>query len=237
MKASNVMTRAVVTVSPDASIEEAAKLMIQNRISGLPVIDNGTVCGILSEGDLLRRAETGTEKPRSSWLRLLLSPGRQARDYVRTHARRVDELMSRNVISVAPQTPLTDVVAMMESRRIKRLPVLEQGRLIGIISRANLLDALVRLLPSAPSSAVSDREIRDRVLREVERQPWAPRARIDAKVEDGVVELEGVITDGREGEALRVLAENIPGVKGVRDDLIWIEPVMGVIIAGHDEKP
>lgn len=230
MKASDVMTTSIVTVSPDASIEEAAKLMIQHRISGLPVIDNGTVCGIVSEGDLLRRSETGTEKPRSWWLRLLLSPGRQARDYVRTHARRVEEIMTRTVISVEPQTPVADVVALMESRRIKRVPVVEQDRLIGIISRANLLDALIRVLPPASSAPVSDRELRQRVLREIEKQSWAPKSYVDATVENGAVELAGIITDDRQRNGLRVVAENVPGVKAVHDDLVWVDPSTGMVV-------
>lgn len=237
MKASEIMTTGIVTVSPGASIEEAAKLMIKNRVSGLPVVDNGALCGIVSEGDLLRRSETGTEKPRSWWLRYLLSPGRQARDYVRTHARRVDEIMTRTVISVGPQTPVADVVALMESRRIKRVPVVEQGRLVGIISRANLVAALVKVLPPASGAAVSDREIRQQVLRAIEKQSWAPKSCIDAKVENGAVELTGIITDGREREALRVVAENVPGVKAVHDDLAWIDPVTDIIIEDKDQKP
>lgn len=229
MKAADVMTRRVITTTADASINDVARLMVLHRISGVPVGDGaGGVIGMITEGDLLRRAETGTETRHSGWLRLLLGPGRLAQEYAQSHARKVDEVMTHAIVSVTPETPLTEVVALMEARQVKRLSVLENGRLVGLVSRADLLKALTELLPKVPASAVSDAEIRTRILAEIEKQPWAPRAGTDVVVEDGTVELRGVVTDER--EALRILAENVPGVKRVRDRLVWVEPMLGTVI-------
>jgi CBS domain protein/BON domain-containing protein len=205
--------------------------MVLHRISGVPVGDGaGGVIGMITEGDLLRRAETGTDKRHSGWLRLLLGPGRLAQEYAQSHARKVEEIMTHAVISVSPETPLAEVVALMEARQVKRLAVLENGRLVGVVSRADLLKALTELLPKVPASAVSDAEIRTRILAEIEKQPWAPRAGTDVVVKDGTVELRGVVTDEREREALRILAENIAGVERVRDRLVWVEPMSGTVI-------
>jgi CBS domain-containing protein len=237
MKAADVMTREVVTTTPDSPIEEVARTMLRRHLSGVPVIDAaGTVIGIVTEGDLLRRTETGTQRTRSRWLELLIAPGRLAQDYVRSHARKVSDVMTDAVVSVAPETPLAEVVALMESRRVKRLPVVTGGRLVGIVSRADLLSALIEHLPKASAASVSDAMLRKRVLAEVDKQPWAPRASIDAMVEDGTVELRGAITDQREREALRVIAENVPGVKHVRDHLVWVEPISGMVIDAPRES-
>ena len=205
--------------------------MIHHRISGLPVIDvSGTVVGMITEGDLLRRTETGTDPHVSGWRSLLIGPERLAEQYVRTHARKVEEVMTRDVVSIAPATPLAEVVALMQARRVKRLPVLEHGRLSGIVSRADLLRALQQLLPKVATAAISDADIRRRILAEVDQQRWAPRASIDIKVENGRVELRGLILHEGEREALRVLAENTPGVKSVTDQLVWVEPYTGMAV-------
>jgi CBS domain-containing protein len=231
MKAADAMTRRVITTTADASINDVARLMVLHRISGVPVGDGeGGVIGMITEGDLLRRAETGTDKRHSGWLGLLLGPGRLAQEYAQSHARKVEEIMTHAVISVSPETPLAEVVALMEARQVKRLAVLENGRLVGVVSRADLLKALTELLPKVPASAVSDAEIRTRILAEIEKQPWAPRAGTDVVVKDGTVELRGVVTDEREREALRILAENIAGVERVRDRLVWVEPMSGTVI-------
>lgn len=231
MKAADVMTRGALTATPESPVEEAARLMLSHRISGLPVVDaGGAIVGILTEGDLLRRVETGTDRRHSRWLELLLGPGRLARDYVHTHAGKVGDIMTRAVVSITPATPLDEVARLMERHRVKRLPVIERGRLVGIVSRANLLGALLDVLGKARPAAGSDREIRKRVLAEIDKQGWAPRASIDVAVADAVVELRGAITDEREREALRVAAENVPGVKAVRDRLVWVEPISGMVI-------
>jgi CBS domain-containing protein len=218
-------------VSPDSTVEAAARLMLGHRVSGLPVVDaGGAVVGIVTEGDLLRRTEIGSERRRSRWLELLLGPGRLAADYVLSHARQVGEVMTREVVAIAPETPLAEAVGLMERHHVKRLPVIESGRLVGILSRANLLSALVEMQAESGPEAGSDREIRARVLAEIDRVHWAPRVSVDVAVTEGVVELRGAITDERERTALRVAAENVPGVRGVRDQLVWVEPISGMVI-------
>jgi CBS domain-containing protein len=231
MKAAEVMTRHVVTVAPGATIETAARLMLEHRISGLPVTDDdGAVLGILSEGDLLRRTETGTEKQRTRWVALLVGPGRLAQDYVRAHARNVGELMSDRVFSVTSETPVPDVVALMEAKRVKRIPVIDQGRLVGIISRADLMAVLVGLLSERPTGTVPDSEIRQRILADIDEQPWGPRGTVDPIVTNGIVVLKGTVTDERERVALCVLAKNVPGVRAVHDRLFWVDSVSNIVI-------
>jgi CBS domain-containing protein len=146
MKAKDVMTRHVVTIAPNASILEALRLMLEHKISGLPVVDEkGNLAGIVTEGDFLRRAETGTERKRSRWFEFLVGPGALAADYVRSHARRVDEVMTTDIHTITEDAPLDDVVALMEKHRIKRLPVMRGGELVRIVSRANLLHALAAI--------------------------------------------------------------------------------------------
>lgn len=229
MKASDVMQREVITVTPETKVEEALRLMARHRISGLPVIDaSGAAVGILSEGDLLRRVELGTETRLSAWRAWLAGPGREAGNYARSHARQVSEVMSVSLTCVTPDTDLADVVALMESRRIKRIPVLENGRIAGIITRADLVRALESLLPREDTAPVADAEIRRRVLVSLAEQTWARHLPLEVKVRNGMVELEGVVTDGRERDGIRVLAENTPGVQGVIDHLVWIEPMSGI---------
>lgn len=238
MKAADVMTRRVVSVTPQGSVADAVRLMLAHGISGLPVVDaDGDLAGILTEGDLLRRAETGTERQRPRWIAVLLGPGRLASEYVHTHGRKVAEVMTRDVASVAENTPLADVVALMERRRIKRVPVLRDGRVIGIVSRANLLRALVGLADEVPDVSTTDDAIRARLLAHLDAQPWSPRTAIDIVVRNGVVDLWGVILDERERQALRVAAENVPGVTAVRDHLVWVEPHSGMVIDAPPEDP
>jgi CBS domain-containing protein len=231
MNASDVMTHAVLSVRPDAAVADAIRMMLDNRISGLPVIDDsGRLVGILTEGDLLRRGETGTERHRPRWLEILMGPGRLAEEYVRTHGRKIGELMTRDPVCVAPGTPLKEIVELMERRRIKRVPVLDGEVIVGILSRADLLRGLAGVLEEAPPAATSDEEIRERILAELARAAWVPRDGIAITVENGVVDLNGVILDEHERAALRVAAENVPGVKAVEDHLVWVEPVSGTVI-------
>ncbi len=230
MNASDVMSRDVISVGREATIADAIRLMLDNQISGLPVIDAGSLVGILTEGDLLRRAETGTERQRPRWLEILMGPGRLAGEYVRTHGRKVEEIMTRDLVSVTPDTPLDEVVSLMERRRIKRVPVLEGDVPLGIVSRADLLRALARVLEEQPAAAAGDEEIRERILAELAKVSWVPRDGLTITVADGIVGLDGVLLEDKEREALRVAAENVPGVKAVEDRLVWVEPVSGTII-------
>jgi len=239
MNVADVMTQPVISVTPETTIAEAAGLLLQHRISGLPVVDpGGSVVGIVTEGDLLRRTETGTARRHARWLEFLIAPGRLAQEYTNANARKVEEVMSADVVAVAPRDPLAEVVRLMERRHIKRVPVIEAGRLVGIISRANLVQALVQNLPrQATGKTATDGEIREHILGEIAKQPWGPRASVEVRVEGGIAELHGAITDERERTALRVLAENSPGVTAVRDHLIWIEPVSGLVIPAVGSEP
>ena len=236
MKVSDVMTPKVISVVPSDRIADAIRLMLDNRISGLPVIDAaGRLVGMVTEGDLLRRAETGTTRHRARWLQFLLSPGRLADEYVHTHGRRVDEVMTCDVVTAAEATSLDTVVQLMERHGIKRLPVVRDGKVIGIVSRANLLHALVAVGDAPERNGALDAVIRQRILDEIEREPWGPRYSIDVVVRDGRVDLWGSLFEERERQALRVVAENVPGVKEVHDHMIWIEPIMGAVVLAPEE--
>jgi CBS domain-containing protein len=238
VQASEVMTRKIVSIGPSAPIREAIRLMLDNKVSGLPVVDvNGKLVGILTEGDLLHRSEIATEKHHWRWLEFVLGPGRRASEYVRSHGRVVDEVMTREVVTVAADTPLADIVALMEHHRVKRLPVIDDGALVGIVSRADLLAALGRALDALKSPAASDEDIHAQVLAELAKADWAPRDGLTVTVADGVVELAGVVFDEHERQALRVAAENVPGVKGIVDRLVWVEPVSGTVIDAVQEAP
>jgi CBS domain-containing protein len=230
MKASDVMTRDVITVRRETSVTNAIRLMLDNNVSGLPVLDNGKVIGILTEGDLLRRSETGTEKHRPRWLEIAMGPGRMAGEYVRTHGRRVEEIMTTDLVSVAGDTPLDEVVGLMERRRIKRVPVIEGEVLVGVVSRLDLLRALLCAIEAQHTEHRGDDDICEQIMAELAKAPWVPRDGLSISVKDGVVDLNGVILDEKEREALRVVAENVPGVRSVEDHLVWIEPVSGTVI-------
>jgi CBS domain-containing protein len=236
MRASDIMTRAVLTIAPDATIGEAVRLMLDRRISGLPVVDAaGTLVGIVTEGDFLRRTEFGTERKRSRWLEFLLGPGRMAEEFVHASGRKVDEVMTDIVETVDEDAPLVKIVDLMERRRIKRLPVARDGKVVGIVTRANLLGALAGLTLEKRAASVADANIRERLIAELKGQSWAPLALIDVEVADGVVRFTGAVTDERERTALRVAAENLPGVKKVEDHLIWVEPTTGMIFRSPED--
>ena len=235
MKAEDVMTRDVISIDPDSTVLQAARLMLQHHISGLPVIDkSGNLVGVLSEGDFLRRRETRTEKRRSRWLEFLMGPGRIAAEYSHSHGRRVSEVMTREVHNVDVSTPIEEIVDVMERYRIKRVPVLCGGLVVGIVTRSNLMHAMVSLARVAQPGATDDAGIRAQMLAEMQKEEWAPAASVNVVVHDGVVELWGVIVDERQRQALKVAAENIPGVKAVKDHLAWVEPTSGVTIEPED---
>ena len=236
MKAMDVMTRDVVSVAPDASVIEAVRLMLQHKISGLPVVDaSGDLQGVVTEGDFLRRVETGTERKRSRWVEFLLGPGRLATDYVHTTGRKVGEVMTPDVRTVAEDDPLEKVVHLMERHRIKRVPVVRGSKVVGIVTRANLMRALASLALAEHPVAADDAAIRERLLAELKKQSWAPVGLIDVVVKDGVVKLSGALTDERERQAIRIAAENIAGVKKIEDHLVWIEPMSGTVIEAVED--
>lgn len=236
MQAKDVMSRNLATIAADATVLQAARLMLQHHISGLPVVDaSGNLVGILSEGDFLRRRETGTQRRRSRWLEFLMGPGKIASEYTHSHGMRVSEVMTENVRTISEDTELEEIVELMERHRIKRVPVVRDGKLTGIVTRSNLMHAMVSMARTAPDKPQSDADIRDRLLAELKKQEWAPLAMTNVVVNNGVVELWGAIVDERQRAALKVAAENIAGVKAVKDHLVWIEPTSGVIVEPQEE--
>lgn len=231
MKISDVMTPDVATVEPDDSVARAVGVMIDRRVSGVPVVDGQRrLRGILTESDLLRRAELDTTQKRPRWLEFLIGTGQLAREYVHAHARRVEEVMTDEVITATPDTDLGDAVRLMERKRIRRLPIVEDGVLVGIVSRADLVRALARLLDDATIVVRPDAVIADDIRRAMADAPWSGHSGVTVAVSGGVVTLDGVIVDERQREALRVLAENVSGVVRVVDKIVWIEPETGVTI-------
>ena len=225
MKAADIMTRDIVTVGPETPLADAIRLMLEHRVSGLPVVDGaGRLVGLLTEGDLLHRAETGTDAVRLGWLQALLARGRMAEQYVHTHGRRVRDAMTRDVLTVGEASPLDDVVRIMETRHVRRVPVVEDGRLVGIVSRSDLVRALGALLERPAGPDKDDGAIRDSILAEMARHRWAPGQNVSVAVRGGVVEFTGMIFDERMRGALRVIAAPVPGVKAVRDELELVDP-------------
>jgi CBS domain-containing protein len=218
------MTPKVICIDADEGVLKAARLMLQNRISGLPVLDKeGELVGIVTEGDFLRRGELGTQRQRPKWLEFILGPGKLAEEYVQTWGGKVREIMTPDPWTIGEDETLEAVVEVMERRRIKRIPVTRAGRIVGIISRANLMHALASSAREISVPSSDDSAIRDSILAAIAKQDWAPH--VNVIVKNGVAELHGIITDNRERQALIVATENVPGVKQVRDHLAWVEPM------------
>lgn len=232
------MTRRVIGIAPNASIFEALRLMLQHKVSGLPVMNSkGKLAGIITEGDFLRRAEISTERKRSRFGEFLAGPGALAAEYVRSHAQRVHEVMTADVHTTTEDAELCDVVALMEKHRIKRIPVMRADQVVGIVSRANLLTALAALAGEPPSSPTTDEAIRERIIAELDRQSWAPGHLIDVVVRNGTVELWGSVFDVRQRDAARVVAETVAGVKSVKSHIAWIEPMSGMVFSDPEDDP
>jgi CBS domain-containing protein len=237
MIAADVMTRNVISVPPDATVADAVELMLGRGISGLLVVDaSGMLAGIVTEGDLLRRDELGTQRRRSWWLRLLASPGRQAADFTRAHGRKVADVMTRDVLSVAADAPLTDIVALMEEHRVKRVPVLDGDHVVGVVSRADLLRALSVAARERHETVADDRTIREHILDTLAHETWAPRTTLNVTVVHGVVDLWGTISNDQERRAICVMAENAPSVTKVIDHLVFVEAYTGTVIEPPPER-
>jgi CBS domain-containing protein len=220
MKASDIMTIGAITVRPDSTVAHAARLMVERGISGLPVVtSHGKLVGMITEHDLLRRKELGTADHRSRWLDLWLNADKLAHHYAREHGRKVEDVMSRDVVSVGPDASVSEIVALMETRGIKRVPVVRDEQVIGMVSRANLLSTLARLTGEPPQPVLNDVAIRKSIVDEIARQPWAPSATVDILVHDGVVTLNGTAKADHVKDAVRVVAENASGTVRVWDNI------------------
>ena len=235
MKVKDVMTTKVICIGADEPVLKAARLMLQNRISGLPVLDKeGELLGIVTEGDFLRRGELGTQRQRPKWLEFVLGPGKLAAEYVHTSGRKVEEIMTPDPRTIREDDSLETVVETMERHHVKRLPVTRGGRMVGIVSRANLMHALASVTRDRTAPNGGDVALRNNVLTAIAKLNWAPH--VNVIVKDGVAELHGIITDDRERQGLIVAAENVAGVKQVHDHLVWVEPMSGMAFPSAEDE-
>ena len=235
MRAHQIMTKDVITVTPHTSIEDAAKIMLRTHISGLPVLDDaGKLVGIVSESDFLRRSEIGTGRKRPAWLQFLIGPGRAAADFVHERGRKIEDVMTENPVTVGEETPLEDLVRLMEKKGIKRLPVMSGNKLVGIVTRSNLLQAVASIAHEIPDPTADDDHIRDRILRAVDATDWRPIG-FEVTVRKGIVHLHGIITTDKARQATIVAAENVSGVKKVHDHLCFVDTYSGFYVESPED--
>jgi CBS domain-containing protein len=236
MRAHQIMTRPVITVTPETTIVEAANTMLQRHISGLPVVDAaGKLLGIISEGDFIRRSEIGTQRKRGRFLTFILGAGKEATDFVREHGRKIAEIMTPEPLTINEDTDLEEIVELMEKNNVKRLPVVRGDKLVGIVSRANLVQAVASLAREISDPTADDDHIRNRIIDTVEKNDWCPFG-LSVIVRDGIVHLSGVITEERSRQAIIVAAENVAGVKKVHDHLCWVEPMSGMYLNSREDE-
>jgi CBS domain-containing protein len=235
MRAHQIMTRPVITATPETTIIDAANTMLGRHISGLPVVDAaGKLVGIISEGDFIRRSEIGTQRKRGRFLRFILGPGKEAIDFVHEHGRKVAEIMTPDPLTIGEDTSLEEIVWLMEKHNVKRLPVMRGDQVVGIVSRANLLQAVASLARPVPDPTADDDHIRNRVIDVLEKNNWCPFG-LNVMVRDGIVHLSGVITEERSRQAAIVGAENVAGVKKVHDHLCWVDTMSGMYLDSPED--
>ena len=221
MRAVDVMVRDVVTVRPDTDVAEAVKLLAEHDVSALPVVNvAGNLVGVLSEADLIHRAEIGTEKQRPWWLEAVTGASTLAGEFAKSNGKRVGEIMTDGAISVAEETPLSEIAAIFERKRIKRVPVVKDGKLVGIVSRSNLIQALASLVGRVDQQDETDRQIRLNLLSRLKDQPWTGFGERNITVSNRIVHLWGLIGSEAERKALLALAVSISGVSRVSDEMI-----------------
>ena len=227
MKASDVMVTNVITVGPETGVQDAARVLLASRISAVPVVEqNGELLGIVSEGDLMRRSETDTARHRSWWLELFASNETLAREFTKSHSRRVADVMTRNVIMAAPDASLGEIAALLEKNLIKRVPIVEDGKVVGIVSRANLLQAFASVpIKINAATRADDRSIRETLMARIRAQKWAEPWQLNVIVHDGTVELWGVVESTAEKTAIRVTVEQTEGVRAVKNNVI-VRPIV-----------
>ncbi|MDE2376501.1 CBS domain-containing protein [Bradyrhizobium sp.] len=236
MRAHQIMTRSVISVTPDTTIVEAANIMLQRHVSGLTVVDEtGKLVGVVSEGDFIRRSEIGTQRKRGRWLRFILGPGKSASDFVHEHGRKVSEVMTAQPLTISEDTALAEIADLMERNNVKRLPVVRGDKVVGIVSRANLLQAVASLARQVPDPTANDDNIRNRIIDALEKNDWCPFG-LNVIVRDGIVHLSGVITEERARQAAVVATENVDGVKKVHDHLCWVDTMSGVYLNSPEDE-
>jgi CBS domain-containing protein len=230
MKAQDIMTRDVTTVSPDTSVRDIAALMMEKHISGVPVLtNNGKIIGMVSQSDLLHRAELGTERKHKWWFRTFADSNALAREYAKAHGLKAHDIMSRYVVSVRDDAELRDVADILDSHRIKRVPVVHEGRLVGIITRGDLVRALSQVQISKAAKKIDNAALHKTLHDRIRTQPWINDSYINLTVNDGVVELWGFVVSTDQQAALRTLVEETEGVSRVEDKLSIAGPLRGGI--------
>jgi len=235
MRAHQIMTKPVATVAPDAAIVDAANTMLDRHISGLPVVDaSGKLVGIVSEGDFIRRTEIGTGRRRGRWLQFILGPGKSASDFVHEHGRRIAEVMTESPVTITEDTSLADIADLMERKNVKRLPVLRGDEVVGMITRANLLQAVASLAHQVPDPTADDDHIRSRIVHAIEKTDWCPSG-LNVIVRDRIAHLSGVILDEEARQAAVVAAENVEGVAKVHDHLRWFDTITGTYLNSPED--
>jgi len=221
MRAIDVMVRDVVTVHPETDVAEAIKLLTEHDVSALPVLDDaGNLVGMLSEADLIHRVEIGTEKHRPWWQEAVTGASTLAADFAKSHGKKVGEVMASGVISVSEDTPLSEIATLFERKRIKRVPVVKDGKLVGTVSRANLIQALATVVGRVDQHDETDRQIRLELLSRLQQQSWTDFGSRNITVGNRVVHLWGLVGSEAERKALLALAESVPGVSRVADEMI-----------------
>lgn len=227
MKVHEIMTPEVVAVGPDTSVKEIATTMSERRISGVPVVTaDGSVIGIVSQSDLLHRAELGTERRRKWWLQFFADDRQLAREFTQAHGRHARDVMSRHVVTIAADATLADAADMLDSHRIKRMPVVRDGKLVGMLTRGDLVRALAEAEDRTPAGTIDDADIHAALYQRLRREPWLRATLIAANVDDGVVQLRGFVESSEQRRALKALAEEVDGVKRVEDHLTVGLPIL-----------
>ena len=223
MKARDVMVSPVITAEKNSTVRDVAKLLLANRISAVPVIDSaGKVVGIVSEADLMHRAEAGTERPTSWWLSLISGESAMASEYVQSHALKVKDVMATEVQTAQPDTPLVEIADMLEEKHIKRVPIVNAaGELVGIVSRANIIQAVASARPKLEIS-LPDTAVREKLIARLKKHSWSHVHNLNVTVTNGVVDLWGFAESDKERQAIRIAAESVPGVLGVNDHLMRV---------------
>jgi CBS-domain-containing membrane protein len=227
MRARDIMTTELVTVAPSTSVSALAQLLVERKISAAPVVDDGKLVGLVSEGDLLHREEVGTEEQPSWWRELFRSTEDRAKAYLKAHGQKAADVMTTSLMTVGPDAEVGEIAEVMERHHVKRVPVVDQGRLMGIVSRADLLRLLVKAADhSSEPVAVSDQQLAQGVLDEIQKAGLATTTTLNVICTDGTIGLWGFVASETERQAVEVAAQSTKGVKGVDNHLAVRPPYL-----------
>jgi CBS domain-containing protein len=219
MKAHDAMTKDVVTVGPDTTVRDIAALLVRHRISAVPVVSDGRVVGIVSQTDLGHRSETDTEKRRKWWLELFADANVKARDYIKSHGILAQDVMTRFVVSVSTDAHLSEVADVLDTHRIRQVPVMQDGKLAGMISRADLVRKLAEATIAGPAARSDNGTLQKAIWERIKEQRWLDSGFVNFSVKDGVVDLWGAVSSEEQRRALRILVESVSGVQRVEDNV------------------